>query len=46
MLATPKWYNWSSEEGEEKSYLVGLRITEMSDEEWVLLVRYVHTSIC
>jgi len=46
MLATPKWCQWATEEGREKSYLVGLRITEMSDEEWVLMVRYIHASIC
>jgi hypothetical protein len=43
--ATPKWCQWSSAEETERSFLVGLRITEMSDEEWVLLVRYVHACL-
>jgi hypothetical protein len=43
--AAPKWYQWSSAEGTAKSLLIGLRITEMSDEEWVLLVRYVHACL-
>jgi hypothetical protein len=43
--ATPKWCQWSTDEKTAKSYLIGLRITEMSDEEWVLLVRYVHACL-
>jgi len=41
MLVTPRWYQKLSEE-EVESYLIGLRITEMRDEAWVALVRYVH----
>ncbi|HEX8097209.1 MAG TPA: PilZ domain-containing protein [Pyrinomonadaceae bacterium] len=29
--------------GAEKGYLVGVRITEMSDKEWVRLVQYVRS---
>ena len=43
--ATPKWCKWSSDEEAERSFLIGLRITEMSDEEWVLMVRYVHACL-
>ena len=43
--ATPKWCQWSTDDKTPKSYLIGLRITEMSDEEWVLLVRYVHACL-
>ena len=43
--ATPKWCKWYSDERTEKTYLVGLRITEMNDEEWVLLVRYVNACL-
>ena len=43
--ATPKWCQWSTDEKTTRSYLIGLRITEMSDEEWVLLVRYVHACL-
>jgi hypothetical protein len=42
ITATPKWCQWSSDAWDTKKFLIGLRITEMSDEEWVLLVRYVH----
>jgi hypothetical protein len=45
MRATPKWSQWSEEDLTARSFLVGLRITEMSDEEWVLLVRYVHACL-
>ena len=38
MLATPRW---CQKLRDEANYLVGLRIIEMSDEEWVRLVRYV-----
>jgi hypothetical protein len=43
--ATPKWCQWSSDEGAARSFIIGLRIIEMSDEEWVLLVRYVHACL-
>ena len=43
--ATPKWCEWSSDKNSLRSYHIGLRITEMSDEEWVLLVRYVHACL-
>ncbi len=41
MLVTPRWCQKLSDE-EVESYLIGLRITEMRDEAWVALVRYVH----
>ena len=41
MLVTPRWCEKLSEEDVE-SYLIGLRITKMRDEDWVALVRYVH----
>lgn len=41
MQVTPRWCQKLSEE-EVLRYLIGLRITEMSDEAWVALVRYVH----
>lgn len=41
MWVTPRWFQKLSEE-EVESYLIGLRITEMRDEAWVALVRYVH----
>jgi hypothetical protein len=41
MHAALKWCDWFLGEG-TTSYQIGLRITEMSDEEWVRLVRYVH----
>jgi len=40
ILVTPRWCEKLSEENVE-SYLIGLRITEMRDEAWVALVRYV-----
>lgn len=43
--ATPKWCKWYSDEKTERTYLIGLRITEMEDEEWVLLVRYVNACL-
>lgn len=44
--AAPKWCRWfTEEEGTARSYLLGLRITEMTDEEWVRLVRYVHACL-
>jgi hypothetical protein len=42
--ATPKWSHWSADET-ARSFHIGLRITEMSDEEWVLMVRYVHACL-
>jgi hypothetical protein len=45
MLVTPRWCQKLCAEDGVESYLVGLRITEMSDEEWVGLVRYVHASL-
>src|SRR5437763_3120879 len=42
MYATPKWCKWLLDDKTSNSYHLGLRITEMSDEEWVRLVRYVH----
>jgi hypothetical protein len=41
MQVTPRWCQKLSAE-EVESYLIGLRITEMRDEAWVALVRYVH----
>ena len=44
--ATPKWCRWFMEEEEAKRYyLLGLRIIEMADEQWVRLVRYVHACL-
>ncbi|HKQ50841.1 MAG TPA: PilZ domain-containing protein [Pyrinomonadaceae bacterium] len=44
--ATPKWCRWLTDEHEtRRSYLLGLRIIEMTDEEWVRLVRYVHACL-
>ena len=44
--ATPKWCRWLDEEqARRRSYLLGLRIIEMTDEEWVRLVRYVHACL-
>jgi hypothetical protein len=43
--ATPKWCQWSEDEGSARQLLLGLRIAEMNDEEWVLLVRYVHACL-
>lgn len=45
IYATPKWCKWSQEKGLARSYLLGLRITEMTDEEWVRLVRYVRACL-
>lgn len=45
MHATLKWFRWHPEEENAKGYLIGLRITEMSDEEWVRLVRYIHACL-
>jgi len=44
MIAALKWCDWFLGE-DTTSYQVGLRITEMKDEEWVRLVRYVHASL-
>jgi PilZ domain len=44
--ATPKWCRWFMEEEEDaRRYLLGLRIIEMADEQWVRLVRYVHACL-
>ena len=43
--ATPKWCRWFLEEEATRSYLLGLRIIEMTDAEWVRLVRYVHACL-
>ncbi len=45
MYATPKWCKWLLDDRTTNSYHLGLRITEMSDEEWVRLVRYVHACL-
>jgi hypothetical protein len=45
ILSTPKWCKWSLEEETTRSYLLGLRILEMTDEEWVRLVRYVRACL-
>ena len=45
ILTTPAWCKWLVEEEKVKSYLLGLKIVEMSDEEWVRLVRYVHACL-
>lgn len=45
ILATPAWCKWLVEDRKVRSYLLGLRILEMSDEEWVRLVRYVHSCL-
>ena len=45
ILAEPKWCKWLLEEETVKSYLLGLKIIEMTDEEWVRLVRYVRSCL-
>ena len=45
MRATPIWCKKLWEEEMSESYLIGLRITEMSDQVWVSLVRYVRSSL-
>jgi hypothetical protein len=45
VLTTPAWCKWLVVERKVKNYLLGLRILEMSDEEWVRLVRYVHACL-
>ena len=45
IVATPKWCKWFLEDKTVKSYLLGLKIVEMTDEEWVRLVRYVHACL-
>ena len=44
MHASLKWCDWFLGE-KTAGYQIGLRITEMSDEEWVRLVRYVHACL-
>jgi hypothetical protein len=41
MHATPKWCSRLALEEKSDSYLIGLRVTEMDDRQWVMLVRYV-----
>jgi hypothetical protein len=45
MQVTTRWCKKLLEEEAGEGYLIGLRITKMSDEEWVSLVRYVHASV-
>ena len=45
MRVTPRWCQKISKDEESESYLIGLRITEMSDEAWVSLVRYVQARV-
>ena len=44
MQVTTKWCRLLEEETAER-YVMGMRITKMSDDEWVALVRYVHASL-
>jgi hypothetical protein len=44
MLVTPRWCQKLSQEGVE-GFMIGLRITEMRDQDWVELVRYVQARI-
>jgi len=44
MQVALKWCDWFLGE-ETAGYQIGLRITEMRDEEWVRLVRYVHACL-
>jgi hypothetical protein len=41
--ATPVRYEQLSPSSAERGYLVGVRITEMADHEWVRMVEYVRT---
>lgn len=45
ILAEPKWCKWLLEGETVRSYLLGLKIIEMTDEEWVRLVRYVRSCL-
>lgn len=42
MHATPRWCDRLATAERSGCYLIGLRVTEMDDEQWVRLVRYVH----
>jgi hypothetical protein len=41
--ATPVRYEQISPSPSERGYLIGVRITEMNDNEWVRMVEYVRT---
>lgn len=41
--ATPVRYEQLSQSSSERGYLIGVRITEMADNEWVRMVEYVRT---
>jgi hypothetical protein len=41
--ATPVRYEPLSQTSSERGYLIGVRITEMADNEWVRMVEYVRT---
>ena len=45
MEVTTRWCKRLLEEETAERYLIGMRITKMSDEEWVALVRYVRASL-
>ncbi|HSP61654.1 MAG TPA: PilZ domain-containing protein [Pyrinomonadaceae bacterium] len=45
MEVTTRWFKRLLEEETPERYVIGMRITKMSDEEWVALVRYVHASL-
>ena len=41
--ATPVRYEQLSQSSSERGYLIGVRITEMTDNEWVRMVEYIRT---
>ena len=41
--ATPVRYEQLSPSSSERGYLIGVRITEMTDSEWVRMVEYIRT---
>ena len=41
--ATPVRYEQLSQSSSERGYLIGVRITEMTDNEWVRMVEYVRS---
>ncbi len=41
--ATPVRYEQLSQSSSERGYLIGVRITEMTDAEWVRMVEYIRT---
>ncbi|MDQ1610076.1 MAG: hypothetical protein QOG00_7, partial [Pyrinomonadaceae bacterium] len=41
--ATPVSYEQLPPSPSERGYLIGVRVTEMADDEWVRLVKYVRT---